>query len=284
MSSSNKGQRCGSDSEQCRLQVGSVEPDGVGTAIGRRVAGRAGGAVWPSPDRGTCVRSGHLQPAVRHTGSVTPATEDEVRWAEAQSILDRAPTESAEQRLRRSRYLTVLSVAAAFLLLAIVATVLGVLLHGTFESRLPEVPTWQAVIGYTIAVAGLLLQAFGLVAMSRNNRTRWRSPLAALTRRQRKELLAQARGLQPIEPARLPLARDMAQQLINQRALMVANSGLGIAFTGQWIASPAVWRGVLAIGYGVVLAVAWLFIQRDARRARRFLEDHPSSTDPATEA
>ncbi len=222
--------------------------------------------------------------AVRHTGNVTPATGDEARWAEAQSILDRAPTESAQQRLRRSRDLTVLFLAAAFLLIAIVTTVLGVLLHGTLESQLPKVPTWQAAIGYTIAVAGLLLQAFGLVVMSRNNRPRWRSPLAALTRRQRKELLAQARGLQPIEPARLPLARDMAQQLINQRALMVANSGLGIAFTGQWIASPTAWRAVLAISYGLVQAVAWLFVQRNTRRARRFLEEHPSSVDSATEA
>jgi hypothetical protein len=217
---------------------------------------------------------------------VTPATDDEARWAEAQSILEQAPTESAEQRLRQWRQLRLLFVAAILLLITVATVLLSVLFRGTFEEQSSDVPTWQAVIGLVIAGAGLLFQGFGVVALWHNNRRlrAWRSPLAALTRPQRKALLAQVRGLQPIEPARVPLARVLAEQLVSQRALMAANVGLGIAFTGQWIASPTVWRAVLAITYGFVMAVAWLFIQRDARRARRFFEEHSSSAGFGTEA
>ncbi len=210
---------------------------------------------------------------------VAPSAEDDMRWVEAQSILDRAPTESAEQRLRRWRRLMVLFVTAMVLLATVAAVVLGVRFHHVFEVEPSDVPTWQAVIGSTIAVAGLLLVGIGgVVALSRNSRlATWPSPLAALTRRQRKEVLAQVRGLKPIEPARVPLARVVAEHLVGQRVFMVPNSGLGISFIGQWIALPTVLRAVLAIGSGLVLAAAWAFVQRDARRARRFLEEHPSS-------
>ncbi len=255
---------------------------------------RAPGAVSPvcqhsrSTDR-PCGRGRDptIRPATDQvTAIVTPATEDEMRWAEAQSILDGAPTESAKRRLRRSRQLAGLFVAAVLLLCTVAAVVLFVFAHGTFDAEPSQVPTWQTAMGYTIAVAGLLLQAFGVVTTWRNNRRlrAWSSPWAALTRRERKEVLAQVRGLQPIEPERLPLARHLAEHLVSQRAGLVANVGLGIAFTGHWIASPALWRGVLAFGYGLVLPVAWAFVQRDARRARRFLEAHLSSAGSGTEA
>ncbi len=90
-------------------------------------------------------------------------------------------------------------------------------------------------------------------------------------------------GFSPSSQPEYALARVLAEHLVSQRVLMVANSGLGIAFIGQWIAFPTVLRAVLAIGYGLVLAVGWAFIERNARRARRFLEENPSSADSGTD-
>ena len=92
---------------------------------------------------------------------------------------------------------------------------------------------------------------------------------------QRKELAAQVRGRRSVEPARVPLARLMAEQLVHQRTVFVTNLGLGILFVGQWIASPSVWRAVLGGAYAVLVTEAFLFAQRDARRAQRFLDEHP---------
>jgi hypothetical protein len=59
-----------------------------------------------------------------------------------------------------------------------------------------------------------------------------------------------------VEPARVPLARVLAEQLVSQRTALVANVGLGIAFTGQWIASPTQWRGLLAGGFALLVGVS----------------------------
>ena len=115
-----------------------------------------------------------------------------------------------------------------------------------------------------------------------NRRLRvWISPLAVLTRSQRRELVASVRGSRPVEPERVPLARLLAEQLVSQRPTLVANVGLGIAFTCQWIASPAQWRAVLTGVFALVIGASWVFLDRDARRARQFLDDHPPSTPPA---
>jgi pilus assembly protein TadC len=205
---------------------------------------------------------------------------EESRWADAQSLLDRAPTESAGQRLQRWRRLRVLLLASALLVSAAVGVVLFVLFSGP-PAHTEEAPTWQAVVGFVIAAAGLVLQGFGVAALWWvNRRVRgWRSPLSVLTRAQRKELLAQVRAQRPVEPSRVPMARLLAEQLVGQRALMASNLGLGICYVGLWIASPALWRAVIAGLYGLLLVLGWPFIERDARRALRFLDAHPHSTE-----
>lgn len=202
------------------------------------------------------------------------STDDEARWAEAESLLARAPTESAEQRLRRWRRIRVLAGLAVALLGVALGLVLFLVL-GVRTGASAEAPTWQAVTGLCIAGAGLILQTFGLVTFVRTTRRRQgalTSPLSVLTRGQRKELLAQVRGLHPTEAARLPLARALAEQLIRQRLMVLMNVGLAVLFTGQWITSPSIWRALLAVSFAVVLAVAWMFLERDARRAQLFLD------------
>jgi nitroreductase len=207
---------------------------------------------------------------------MAPEANDEARWADAQSLLDRAPTESADQRLRRWRRLRVLLLASVLLVSAAVGVMLAVLFSGP-SAHAKEAPTWQAVFGFVIAAAGLVLQGFGVAALWWvHRRVRgWRSPLSVLTRAQRKELLAQVRAQRPIQLSRVPLARLLAEQLVGQRAVMASNLGLGICWAGLWIASPTLWRAVIAGLYGVFLALGWPFIERDARGALRFLGAHP---------
>jgi hypothetical protein len=53
-------------------------------------------------------------------------------------------------------------------------------------------------------------------------------------------------------------------------------TGLSILFIGQAIATPSVWRFLLAGAYLVLLVVAAVVQQRLARQAQRFLDEHPA--------
>ena len=204
------------------------------------------------------------------------AAED--RWAEAQSLLDGVPDESVEQRLRRRRRHLVLAVVAVVLLTTAAVAAAVVLSDGRGHVS-EDVPTWQVVTGFSISGAGLVFQIVGLVIVVRaNRRSRGRfSPLSVLSRAQRKELLAQVRGVRAADPIRTPLARRVAEQLLRQRTIVVINLGLGINFLGQWIAQPEIWRAAGAGAYLLLLGVSLVLVQRDVRRARRFLEAHPTA-------
>lgn len=120
--------------------------------------------------------------------------DDEARWAQAQSLLDRVPDESAEQRTRRVRRLRWLLVVALLVGTTALALVIAFVVIdrdalGTDE----DVSTSRAVIGVVVGAVGVVIGAVGLVVQIRAMRRvrGWRSPLYVLTRRQRKQLLAQ---------------------------------------------------------------------------------------------
>jgi hypothetical protein len=102
--------------------------------------------------------------------------------------------------------------------------------------------------------------------------------VGVLSRAQRKELLDQVRGRMPLEPARLPLARLIAEQRLSQRTVMVCNTGLAVGFAGQWITAPSPWRVWFAIAYAVLLAAAWPLVLRQTNGCRRFLAEHPADS------
>jgi hypothetical protein len=167
------------------------------------------------------------------------------------------------------------------LLVGAAAGVVAAVLFRGRSAPTVDPPAWQGVVGFVIAGAGLVLQGIGVAAqwwVARRVRG-WRSPLAVLTRAQRKELLAQVRAGRPVEPARVPLARLLAEQLVGQRAMMASSLGLGICWVGLWVASPTLWRATLAGLYGLLVALGWPFVERDARRALRFLKVHPHPPD-----
>jgi hypothetical protein len=206
---------------------------------------------------------------------------DADRWAEARSLLDRTPTESAEERLRRWRRLRLSFVLG----LAVVGLALGLLVvlvvgHGTAAETQP--PGWQQVAGLGVEALALVVIVIGLVFQLKGNRRLrvWSNPTSALTRRQRKQLIADVRGGGAVEPGRLPLARYMAELLVHQRTALTSQVGLVVLFAGQWIVSPTRGRLALVVLGVVIWSVSTFFLRRDVGRARAFLQRHPDAAEP----
>ncbi len=97
-----------------------------------------------------------------------------------------------------------------------------------------------------------------------------------LTRDQRKELLAQVRGQAPVQVARVPVARHLAEVLLNRRSVLVLNMGLAVIFTGQWIALRAWWYPAMAGFSGMTTGSLLAGLSAGRAAARRFLDTHPA--------
>jgi hypothetical protein len=210
---------------------------------------------------------------------MTSSADDEARWAEAQSILDRAPTRSAAERLRRARWNRWLLVAGAVLVSLALGVLVALFVLDPGPRREEEAPTWRVVVGFVLSGLALLFMVVALVVQFRAlRRTRgWSSPLYVLTRRQRKQLLAGVRGQAPVVPERLPLARHLAELLLVQHLALPVQAGMMVNFVGLWIADRQPFRLVLVAVFGAALLVAGLLFRRENRRARRFLAAHPDS-------
>ena len=203
-------------------------------------------------------------------------TDDDARWAAAMSVLDRSPTATAQQRLRRHRLRTwswalglVLVISAGAVLLALLFT----------DALVPEAATatgW-VVTGLVVQGAGtVVLVGYAVIAWRAGLfRGAWSQPSAVLDRAQRRALLAQVRGRAEVDPARLPLTRSLAERLALQRHQLLLVAGLVVQQVGRAISSPTpLILGVTAVT-GVGFAVATVLLRRDATRAEVFLQAHP---------
>lgn len=252
----------------------------------------SGLAQHPVATRGpACTAIGGVTPvhvaeaaAAGEPSTVAP-TEDE-RWAEADSILRRKATPSAvaSQRKRRKRvWLTVVGVA--LLSGAIGGVIGGLAASGDHVHSADQASTWQYIVGFTLSTLGILGGAAALVSLIRSGQwgAAWRSPTTALTRQQRKDLLRQVRGQRAADPEHLALARHLARQLVIQRRQALLMTSLLLLWIGQVIVFPDLLH-VALFGLFVVLGpFAIALILRDARRAQRFLDEHPGPV-PATPA
>lgn len=206
---------------------------------------------------------------------------DEDRWAEARSLLDRAPTEPAEQRIRRwQRQMALLIVGIVVLGLAFTAAAVAWFDDADVGGS-TDAPPWRETGGLVVSAVAVVVLVWAVVVQWRGNRRRkaWRSPLVPLTRGQRKELWARVRDDDEVPPDRLPLARHLAESVAGQRILLVLGIGIVLMWTGQLIAAPSAWRLGLVVGYAAVNAVGLPWILRNERRARRLLADHPAPDD-----
>ena len=210
---------------------------------------------------------------------------DEDRWADAQSILDRTPTESAEQRIRRTRRrMLLLLIAVGVGTGAVVGGVTVLVYTGTdaFETS-DAVPTWQRSTGLAVSGLAICVLVAACVLIFRTNRRHggWRSPMTVLNGRQRRELLAQVRGRVPIEAARVPVARYLAELLLSRRSVLVLNAGIALMFVGQSVTSRSWYPLAMAGITAASTAALWFAFRRDEEGARRFLDTHPAPQDSA---
>lgn len=204
-----------------------------------------------------------------------PGISDDERWAAATSVLEQAPTATAQQRLRRHRVLTWAFVISVLLVAAAVALLVVVLLDHGGPGAGPA--RWREVTGLVLSGVGLVVLVVGAVIGWRAGvwRGAWSQPAAVLSRAQRRALVAQVRGRVPADPVRLPLARSVAERLVLQRHLLLFWVGLMLQQVGRALSST----GVVDLSLVAVAVVAYLvgvvLMTRDARRADQFLRQHP---------
>ena len=213
------------------------------------------------------------------------AKPDEDRWVEAQSLLDGLPTESAHQRLRRARRLNLLIVAVVVVLSATLGLVaLAWFGDGSFDGGSDDGPLWRQIAGLVISGLAVVVLVVVVVVQWRGNRRRrpWRSPLLVLSRRQRKGLLAEVRGRVAVVPEHLPLARYLAETLVDQRVSVALYLGLVLMYCGQVLTLHTSWWTAIAIAYTVLGAAFLPNVVRNARRAGRFLDEHPARDAPTS--
>jgi hypothetical protein len=202
---------------------------------------------------------------------------DDERWAQAESILADRPTDDARRRQQRRRTLLWVLVVAITVLALGLGALLVVLFGNSGALDSTEPPTWQTVLGLVVTTTGLAVDVAGLVILVRSGRwgQAWRAPTAVLSRRQQRYLLAQIRGRRPVDPARLALARDLAERLADQRGSAVLVVGILLINLGNALLDPSVFRfwlmAVLVVAYVSVLPVT----VGQIRRMRRFLAANP---------
>lgn len=208
-----------------------------------------------------------------------PAPPDgDAWWAHAEALLSGTPDAVAERRLRRTRRRRLTVVVALLVVFGALAAAVGLLVAvGRNGSDPPDVPTWQAGIGFALTAAGTLVTLVAVVRQVHGLRRRraWRSPLLVLNPAQRKDLLGQVRGRAPVDPGRVGLSRELAHHLLHQRAIAWINAGLVLSWVGQAVAQPAWWRVLTASSFAVLSVGSGVLIARDARRAREFLAAIP---------
>lgn len=208
-------------------------------------------------------------------------TTDEERWAQAEEILRNNPGPEARRRIRQRKIL-VWSVIGGSIVLGLLGGFLVVLLAGHHPEHHAEPPLWQTITVIAFSVAGVVVDAIALIGLWRSGqlRNRWSTPMTVLTWSQRRALSRQVLGKVPVDPARLPLARDLARRLsLTTRNQLLIFLGLVLIYTSQLLLGPTgprLWLFLVAIAFWLVVAPLAV---RQNRRVQRFLAEHGDEED-----
>lgn len=147
--------------------------------------------------------------------------------------------------------------------------------HGPVRHRRPVgVPTWAQVTGVAVFTVSVLVVVGSLVWAWRHGRLRdsRRSPLWALTWRERSRALKQMRGRLPYTPEQVPLLRVLATgSRRNGWYAWLLSGVLGNQVAQAFLHDNAFFAvlGLLAVA---ALGTAVASLSRQAASARRFLE------------
>ena len=205
-------------------------------------------------------------------------TTDEERWAQAEEILRNGPGPDARRRMRQRKILF-WSLLGGSLLLGFVVAFVVALLVGPHHHRHADRPLWQAIAEVGFGVAGIVVIGIALWVMWRSGRLRnpWQSPQSVLTWRQRRELSRQVLGKAAVDPARLPLARDLAERAaLGYRNLLLIFLGVLLTYAGQLFSGRTGWHLWLPLASIALWLIAMPLALRNSRRMQRFLAEHPA--------
>jgi len=206
----------------------------------------------------------------------------DARWAEALSLLAHRGDPRTKRHLARRRRNSLLVLTGALIVLTLGIALLGLLLghpgRPPTPRHHPHPPVWQATVGIALSVGGLGLMAVGMIKRVRSEafRADWSAPIVLLTQRQRRLLIRQATGREPVDPKLLPLTSDVARRLVRGQATSdFLVSGLAFALIGQQILLARLPLALVAGGCVVALAMAAALVHKRAGQAESFLRDHP---------
>jgi hypothetical protein len=208
----------------------------------------------------------------------------EIRWREAQSVLDGVPDDGAQQRLNHQRRTRTWNAVGALLGLLLVTIVYFAFFgHRSGASTQPtSPPLWWEVFGLSLTVVGIAIEIPFLIRTFRTRRYTRSAPTQVLARQERKQLLKEVRGQQPAVPTHLPLARDLARRLTIQSHLRFLMLGGVFIAVGSAISSGRAFNTSIAVVVTVIFAISTILLTRDNKMARRFLSEHPGP--PAQES
>lgn len=140
-----------------------------------------------------------------------------------------------------------------------------------------SVAHWRTVAGPALMIAAFLIDIVVIVARVRSGqfKAEWRSPSMVLSRSQRKQVRRQIRGQAVVDESMLPVSRQLAVLLRQNRSIIGLFVAIPLIFLGQALPQNAPFRWWLAIVMVVTYLAVIVVIYRDSARAERFLTHYP---------
>jgi hypothetical protein len=148
------------------------------------------------------------------------------------------------------------------------------------DSVLPHPSGWNLGLALVLGIGGVALLVTGFMRTVKSNDLgeAWRSPITSLSFAERRELVDQMRGLQPLNRARLPLIRYLALRSVvqAQRTLRMSSGIIWCACAVLALDPPLVLAGIMVVLFASSL-VQIVATGRQGRWAQAFLEAHPET-------
>lgn len=209
--------------------------------------------------------------------------ESQTAAEEQQWLAARFPERSPADTLRRAQFRRAALVIAVIVVAGLIGGVAGAGVFGSDPGPGHDPPAWRQVMGLALIFAGVVVEFVGIARLAKRGLTRanWRSPLLALSIRERRRILRQMRGSIPQVAEDAPLVRGHAQRIARQQPLLLVWGGLVVLQSGQMLNThgATVWFFAVA---SIAMVIAGAFFARDLGAARRYLDQNPEApAEPA---
>lgn len=207
----------------------------------------------------------------------TPEMDEATR--DALLLANESPDEAAQARLRRRKRFIVGRRIAFIAVFVIIGAGLAI----AFVGHLPRpsrdgASSGLKTLGLVLTVSGLLVEITYFVLIIRRGEfsAGWRSPSLVLGWRQRREIRQQIRGKRDVDPALLPISRELATRTKRAKIISLMFVALTMIFVGNALSSGRTVVITIAVTMGALYLCLIPYILWESRRAARFLELYPA--------